>query len=579
MAFGYALSILGDSHLAEDASQEAFVEAYRCLDQLRDRRAFGAWLRTIVLKHCDRITRRKRPPVVDLDLAGSVMGKDSEPREMLESSEMRRQILDAIRSLPATIRETMMLYYFAGHRHDQVAAFLGVPPGTVTSRLHRGRKLLQGKLLDLADEVFCSARPSRNRTFEETIMQIIAPREVEQGKALYEFMDAEDAQWRLISPSEYAEGRIHESHYDWKASRLGVKDGRIVGVWNTYDITMRIGSAKVKVAGENCSKTHSDHRGGSVEMKLSRAVFDSARDHGYDLAVTFEHGDGMALKQQLGYHDVWRECWWFVPTCDLPTEPAQVDLIEFTHFCDVPAVADVFNRWNDGVTGTAVRPTFRRSKHPEIDAPGYYWKDDRGEPVGYIRPGYHPDGLKHGLQGVWTSPALAIDDHAGDPQQVIRVIAELARDRKLETVWFIRMGYQSPMGIWLRRHESFRLLHTTIRYMARVINLHQVLSKMTGELERRIADSVLAGGNESLTLCCEDQAATIRIDGGRVSVTHGESGPNLICGDHAVAKLLVGGDEPRNALALPGTQTSGRAAALAAVLFPNEFPQLNYSDL
>ena len=56
-AVAYATAILGDYHLAEDAAQEAFVDAYRQLRSLRAPEAFGGWLRTIVFKHCDRLTR------------------------------------------------------------------------------------------------------------------------------------------------------------------------------------------------------------------------------------------------------------------------------------------------------------------------------------------------------------------------------------------------------------------------------------------------------------------------------------------------------------------------------------------
>ncbi|NIR02616.1 MAG: RNA polymerase subunit sigma-24, partial [Gemmatimonadales bacterium] len=60
MAVGYAYSILGDFHLAEDAAQEAFVQAYLDLRKLRVPQAFPSWLRRIVFKQCDRFTRRKR---------------------------------------------------------------------------------------------------------------------------------------------------------------------------------------------------------------------------------------------------------------------------------------------------------------------------------------------------------------------------------------------------------------------------------------------------------------------------------------------------------------------------------------
>src|SRR5712692_187738 len=69
MAVGYAASILGDFHLAEDAAQEAFIEAWRDLPQLREPAAFAGWLRKIVFKQCDRLTRGKRAATVPMETA------------------------------------------------------------------------------------------------------------------------------------------------------------------------------------------------------------------------------------------------------------------------------------------------------------------------------------------------------------------------------------------------------------------------------------------------------------------------------------------------------------------------------
>ena len=59
MAVGYSHSILGDFHLAEDAAQEAFLEAYPNLHKVYGPEAFPSWFKRIVFKHCDRILRRK----------------------------------------------------------------------------------------------------------------------------------------------------------------------------------------------------------------------------------------------------------------------------------------------------------------------------------------------------------------------------------------------------------------------------------------------------------------------------------------------------------------------------------------
>src|SRR5215471_18216502 len=69
MAVGYAFSVLRDFQLAEDAAQEAFLEAYRNLSKLREPAAFGGWFRRIVFKHCDRIMRAGKAIAVPLSEA------------------------------------------------------------------------------------------------------------------------------------------------------------------------------------------------------------------------------------------------------------------------------------------------------------------------------------------------------------------------------------------------------------------------------------------------------------------------------------------------------------------------------
>jgi DNA-directed RNA polymerase specialized sigma24 family protein len=67
MAFACAFAVLGDFHLAQDAAQEAFLTAWRSLDQVRQPEAFPGWLKRVVLTQCSRLTRGKRVETVALD--------------------------------------------------------------------------------------------------------------------------------------------------------------------------------------------------------------------------------------------------------------------------------------------------------------------------------------------------------------------------------------------------------------------------------------------------------------------------------------------------------------------------------
>src|SRR5262245_8230416 len=69
MAVGYGYALLREFQLAEDAAQEAFLEAYRTLSQLREPVAFPGWFRRIVFKRCDRILRVRTLSTVPLESA------------------------------------------------------------------------------------------------------------------------------------------------------------------------------------------------------------------------------------------------------------------------------------------------------------------------------------------------------------------------------------------------------------------------------------------------------------------------------------------------------------------------------
>lgn len=65
MAYASAYAQIGDFHLAQDAAQEAFIEAFLCLDNLREPAAFPGWFRRFVIKHSDRQLRKSRALVMD----------------------------------------------------------------------------------------------------------------------------------------------------------------------------------------------------------------------------------------------------------------------------------------------------------------------------------------------------------------------------------------------------------------------------------------------------------------------------------------------------------------------------------
>ena len=119
MAVGYAYSLLGDFHLAEDAAQEAFLQAYLALTQLKEPRAFASWFRRIVFKHCDRVSRRHQVPVVAPEIADSIAADEKSPEDVVEEHETRDQLAAAIQSLPEHQRLVVSLFYVSAYSPRQ----------------------------------------------------------------------------------------------------------------------------------------------------------------------------------------------------------------------------------------------------------------------------------------------------------------------------------------------------------------------------------------------------------------------------------------------------------------------------
>jgi RNA polymerase sigma factor (sigma-70 family) len=159
MAFGYAYSILGDFHLAEDAVQNSFIMAYRRLEDLREPEAFPGWLRRIVQTTCGQMARRKAVPEAALDDTAGQSSQDEDPAQLAESQEMHEHVLSAIRELPEVEREVTTLFYINGYSQRDIAGFLEIPVTTVKNRLHASRKRLRERMLRMVTDELHTNRP------------------------------------------------------------------------------------------------------------------------------------------------------------------------------------------------------------------------------------------------------------------------------------------------------------------------------------------------------------------------------------------------------------------------------------
>jgi RNA polymerase sigma-70 factor (ECF subfamily) len=147
-AYRLAGLLLGDAAEAQDAVQDALVKAWRSWDSLRDPASFAPWFDRIVVNVCrDRMRRHRGVRWVDLEAAGDVEAHDAF-REMFARDEAAR----AVASLDPDHRVVVVLRFWRDMTLEQVAELLGLPLGTVKSRLHYALRALREELGGSIDE-------------------------------------------------------------------------------------------------------------------------------------------------------------------------------------------------------------------------------------------------------------------------------------------------------------------------------------------------------------------------------------------------------------------------------------------
>lgn len=143
--------VVRDMHLADDLSQEVFLKAHRSLPRLKDARTFGGWLHRIALNHAlDRkrkLARRKDHEVSGGEFSWIQAPTDARLTELTQDVEGLRSALEqALEALPKKQRQAFELSLDPEMDHLEIAKVLGIPKGTVKSRVFHARKALYERL-------------------------------------------------------------------------------------------------------------------------------------------------------------------------------------------------------------------------------------------------------------------------------------------------------------------------------------------------------------------------------------------------------------------------------------------------
>jgi len=141
--YGLCLRMTRDAQLAEDCTQDTFVNAWRALPRFETRSSLSTWLHRIAV-NVSLAKRRKSTAVVESppdDEDGGAFGEWT-----LETPVEVREIETAIGELPEGARDALVLHALYGYSHVEAAQMLGIAEGTCKAQLHRARKLLRERL-------------------------------------------------------------------------------------------------------------------------------------------------------------------------------------------------------------------------------------------------------------------------------------------------------------------------------------------------------------------------------------------------------------------------------------------------
>lgn len=169
---------IGDFHIAEELTQDIFLNVYKKLQTLRNPNRFAGWLYVIATRRCLAWLKKKRIPMKSLDAMPPEELEElayaqyrTEQQEEIVSEQRREVVKSLLQKLPESERTVVTLHYLGNMTCEDISKFLGVSPNTVKSRLHRARKRLQ-KQEHMVREVLGDFQLSASLT--ENILQEVA---------------------------------------------------------------------------------------------------------------------------------------------------------------------------------------------------------------------------------------------------------------------------------------------------------------------------------------------------------------------------------------------------------------------
>jgi len=151
MVIGYCYRMVGAG--AEDAAQEIFIKFYLAIDRFDISKPVAPFLFRISHNHCLDILKRKGIRTISLETdtmyekVSQHKDKMPDPEEAIQKAELEDEVKHALAAIPPIYRSPLIMCHVDEISYEEISRILELPIGTVKARIHRGRKILQQKLM------------------------------------------------------------------------------------------------------------------------------------------------------------------------------------------------------------------------------------------------------------------------------------------------------------------------------------------------------------------------------------------------------------------------------------------------
>ena len=397
-------------------------------------------------------------------------------------------------------------------------------------------------------------------------LQIFHPDPEENRVALYDLMGKSFGDyWGSL---EYCRnGYIEESNYDWETSLIGLIDDEIVSHFGVWEFRLRVGIDSVRTGGIGAVMTDRRYRKRGYMKETAEAGTSSLSAAGYGLSLLFGIPD---FYDRFGYVSAWKYSTVTVASDDLPDPATKVRLRKADIGGD-SQLDTIANRTNSGLTGTAIRPTYRRNRRPD-EWLCFRWQT--GTAGGYVVVEQHDQ-------------RCSLIDCGGKPEDILSACTQLIKRFNCTELSIPELHQRHALFNVLRdvryRREEFN--SPTGGAMITITNLQVALESIRKTLMRRLRESSFSGWTGSLTIQRDRDLVVLRFDRRGLAIIPGSSRDRGIrekthrvrAGEELV-QLLVGTDDPYRIIDRHKIRTFGDAKGLICALFPEQFPCLGTWD-